>query len=241
MNAIHPLSEFIGNERRRFECDDNNRFAFSFSKIVTYRGFLDIIIARFEPASRKFAVLLEENIQLARANPANGRPLGARELELLEEIGELQNHLHLEIETFYQFAKIVLDKTALSFEVYFGPQRNCSFISFSRFNNALAHLEPLFGVTPELKASCAGLEREISHYRDKRVVHEYRAELVHAITITNGHSFSITPACIRAKSLEDFEGSRDPRELLPLIDGYLWGYIDLVRRNAAKTKLRTIE
>lgn len=238
ISAHRLLTEFIENERGRFESEHNNRFAFSFSTIVTYRRFLDLIVARFEPVSVQYGAAVTEKLHLAQAQPANGRPLTPRELELLAEISELQDLLHLDIESFYQFAKILLDKTAHSFGVYFGQQRSCSFGSFSRFTKALALLGPPFAITDEFRAECAHMEREISDYRDKRVVHEQRAELVQAVTITNGRTFSLSPACIRAKALEDFEGSKDPRELIPLIDTYLSHYIDCIRRNAALTKLR---
>jgi hypothetical protein len=215
MRAHQLLSEFIDHERDRFESEHNNRFAFSFSKIVTYRRKTTAGPGR--PGERSTA-----------------RP---RELKLLAEITGLQDLLHLDIESFYQFAKILLDKTAHSFGVYFGQQRNCSFGSFSRFNKALVLLESPFVITQEFRAECVRMEREISDYRDKRVVHDERADLVHAVTISNGRSYSITPACIRAKTLDDFAGSKDPRELLPSIDIYLSHFVECVRRNAAQTKL----
>lgn len=134
--------------------------------------------------SQNYASILFEYQRLAQATPTQGRSLTAHERKLIGELGLLQKHLHLEIETFYQFAKILLDKTALSFEMYFGAPRGRSYVSFSKFTKAFEQIGADFGLTDALKTSCTKLELEVPTYRDKKVVHEYWAELVHAVSIS---------------------------------------------------------
>lgn len=117
---MNVLVEFIGKERERFAIEDNNKFSISFSQISRYYDFVRIILDRHEKVSRDFV----ENTKAMRAIARPGsHPVTGEHMALLEAGRHLSSLVHLEIESFYLFAKILLDKMARSLEFYFGPVR----------------------------------------------------------------------------------------------------------------------
>src|SRR5260370_2420733 len=54
MEKESPLSTFISSERERFETEDNNKFAFSFSQISRYGKFTNMIFGRYKKVSEQF-------------------------------------------------------------------------------------------------------------------------------------------------------------------------------------------
>src|SRR6266496_248045 len=114
------LTDFISSERERFANEDNNKFAMSFSQISRCSAFLDVIIERYEEASQQFF----QNTKSMQATRLPGtHPMTSEQIALHNEGVRLTLLLHLEIESFYLFAKIFLDKIAHALEFYFGQVR----------------------------------------------------------------------------------------------------------------------
>jgi hypothetical protein len=110
-------------ERERFADEDNNKFAMSFSQISRYSAFLDVILKRYEDASRQ---LFQNTKALQETLLPGQNPVSSSQMALHEEGVRLTILVHLEIESFYLFAKILLDKVARSLEFYFGQEREKS-------------------------------------------------------------------------------------------------------------------
>jgi hypothetical protein len=92
---MSQLSEFIGSERERFANEDNNKFAMSFSQISRYYAFLDVILKRYEDASKQLFLnskALQESL-LSGQNPVSSGQMAPH-----EEGVRLTILVHLEIE-----------------------------------------------------------------------------------------------------------------------------------------------
>ena len=131
------------------------------------------IINRYEEANKGWAAVHEEERMLmpakagiSRVTPEQGR--------LMVKSNELTTQLHLEIESFYMFAKVFLDNVARFLWVYFGQERRVGLES----HDALAkehkkYFEAKDLVVPEgLSESIALLKKNICDYRDKKISHE---------------------------------------------------------------------
>ena len=106
------LNRFVQTEREIYPGQGNNRFAFALEQPARYERFVRIIVGRYRETSA--AVLASQN-EIAREFASNfGEPGRVRpdQLELLERQESINTKLHLEIETFYLFAKILLDHVA---------------------------------------------------------------------------------------------------------------------------------
>src|SRR5438093_7112663 len=115
---IKKLTEFLLTERERFSTRDNNRFGMTFSHLTRYYQFLLIIVQRYHDASEAFMA----NMRMSHSLTKPGSHLITQEhRRILEEGYALSTKLHMEIESFYLFAKILLDRVARVLEFYFGP------------------------------------------------------------------------------------------------------------------------
>src|SRR5690348_14214209 len=105
------LTEFIQTERNRFENENNNKFAFTFSEITRYFDMIQIIQKRYKKSSQKFI----DNTKALQASIQNkSGTFTPAQMQVLSQGRELSLQLHLDIESFYLFAKILLDKIAQS-------------------------------------------------------------------------------------------------------------------------------
>jgi hypothetical protein len=90
----------------------------------------------------------------------------------------------LEVESFYLFAKILLDKIARAIEFYFGPQRGLALDShddlvrrFQRYGQAKVLEAPL-----GLLTSAQSLREKVSDFRDQYIAHEKSPRTIRQLT-----------------------------------------------------------
>jgi hypothetical protein len=147
--------------------------------------------------------------------------------------------LQLEIESFYVFAKIYLDKTVHFLEVYFGDQRDCSFESFSGLRKLLGTLENAHGfkVQPELRQAVVKLEKEIVEFRDKKIIHAKMSRVLHGLCWNKEGRVQISTGYSFPKGTDQFFRSTDVRELWKLLEEYTEFWIHFVKLNRQKMKL----
>jgi hypothetical protein len=120
MERETPLSRFVDSERTRFRSEDNNKFAFSLSQISRYQQFTTVVFGRYQNVSEEFIA----NVKAQQKSFLEGTHKATDDqMFLVNESARLSILLHVEIESFYLFAKILLDKVAHSIEFYFGSVR----------------------------------------------------------------------------------------------------------------------
>jgi len=115
--GMKNLGAFVSNQRTRVKDEHNNTFAFSWSKVFRRFRFLEIIKPRHDAASAAFA---ENSNAFLNALSGESGTLSPEAEAIQADSYELSSRVHLEIESYYLFAKIVLDDVARA-EYYFGP------------------------------------------------------------------------------------------------------------------------
>jgi|GEM_PF-1690829 len=233
------ISAFIDKERNRFENQHNNMFAYSWSAIVRYRDYLNIILERYKTASQDF--IQNHKAQQALVRPGN-HPMTQEQMKLAQEGAEISARLHLEIETFYLFAKILLDKVVHAIGFYFGPGRGISLDSHDDLSKDLAAYIELKELVSDssLSDSFQKCKTEISDYRDYQIAHEKSPRTM------RGTMFSLDGSNVRM-----FLGQIYPREtdknqiesgtpdaLLQLIDEHISNVLSFVEKNREKVGLK---
>ncbi|HRH23342.1 MAG TPA: hypothetical protein PK295_01800 [Candidatus Magasanikbacteria bacterium] len=232
------LSSFIGREREKFSTRHNNLFANSFAQIVRYYKFLVIIMTRYEKACRDYS---NNRDKLQTIFQPGNHTLDEKELNLLKESEEFTEILHLEIESFYLFAKILLDKIARSIEFYFGPSRGLPLDSHDDLSKNLEKYikdKSLSPLPPNLKDLIAKAKQDISDYRDYQISHEKSPRTI------RGTSFSLrsktaTISTVRLYPTEKDvqEESKDIHQVKDLLDKYIEEMIKYIELNREKTNL----
>lgn len=234
---MNQLSEFVESERERFTTADNNRFAFSFSKIIRYREFIQIICERRRDAGLKFV----KNVSAFNAAiPSGGPSLTDEQRTLLDEGNRLTSLLHLEIESFFLVAKILLDKIAHSIEFYFGPARGESLDSHDDLAKNIGDYaeKKQLKVPPGMLDSADSLKKDISDFRDYQIAHEKNPRSMRgtAFSFTDGRA-SMISTTIYPTAKDQQVQSKDMNDLLKEIDSYIGQVIELIKSNRDSTRL----
>ena len=235
---MSQLSEFIGSERERFTNVDNNKFAMSVSQISRYSAFLDVILKRYEEISRQ----LFENTKATQAAVLPGtHPVTGQLMTLYEEGLRLNLVLHLEIESYYLFAKIMLDKIVHALEFYFGQGRS---ISLDSHDNLVKYFEAYaeqkgLALPSEFMAMLKTLKTDISDYRDYEIAHEKSPRRMSGTMFDAEGNMKMTAMSLYPTEKDQQVESKVLHDLARDLDIYITQVIELIRTNGAKTKLKT--
>lgn len=174
---LKVISDFVNLERDKFETKHNNIFGFAFSEIGRYHDFLVIIHDRYDKASKLF--IKNSKILQATFKPGTHQTT-PEQMQLMAEQRQITTNLQLECESFYLFAKILLDKVARAIEFYFGPAKGCSLDSHDDLNRVLRKYSKLksLQLTDKLLILISELKKDISDFRDYQISHEKSPRIV---------------------------------------------------------------
>jgi hypothetical protein len=244
---VSILFDFIYAEREKYANRDGNLFSTSLGQALRYYDFLLIVTDRYEKASTKLVSTLKEMLKLARElNPAkDGEPatMNDEQMRLMEEESRLTNLVHLEIESFYMFAKIFLDKIALFIQNYFGTARGISLVS----HHKLANKHGEFRLAKDLvypqgfSQSVIFLKEHICDYRDKQISHLYDQKIIRGTSWGDAKQMKIISAQIyptETGNKVQAQSSQEIPELMRAIDIYIQHLITLIESNRAKTRFK---
>ncbi len=164
------FTDFIVSEKDRFENRHNNMFAFAFSHITIYREYLQILLDQHKISSKKF---IENHQALQKTFLPGTHKLTQQQLEIQVAGRALTTQAHLEIESFYLFAKILLDKIANAIEFYFGEGRSLPLTSHDKLTKNIEKYAEIKGLTIDKKLieTINRLKTDISDFRDYQIQH----------------------------------------------------------------------
>lgn len=235
----HNLSKFIDNERNCFETRHDNMFSFTFSEILTYHNYLEIILDRYKSISKDFVVNTKEFHESIKQKSGT---MNEQQIELMREWQLITKHLHLEIESFYLFAKILLDKISLAIQFYFGSARALSLASHDNLRRHIENYAELKGlsINSELLEIINKLKEDISDFRDYQIQHirDYRQGRIARGTIFDGEgNTKLSLISVYPTEKDKQYDSRSLSELFEEINTYIDKVIQFIESNRIKTTL----
>lgn len=238
MPHIDPeLSKFVEVERAFFDGEDNNKFAMAFGQILRYRSFLGIISHRHEDHNREFFKLIERQKLLSSSG---GGQLTEEQAAWWEEISNLSTHIQLEIESYYLFAKILLDKVSRFVEFFFGPERGLSLDSHDQMTkcfDAYARNKNLKGYD-RVATSLTSLKTDIANFRDYQISHEKSPRTIRGISFSGTGQTSILSTKMYPKVTDVQVQSETPGKLEEDLHLYLREIMLLIQTNRDMSKLK---
>lgn len=232
------IFDFAKRERQRFSNYSDNLFSSATSQIIRYYEFLQIIVERYQKINENFFLHNEKRKHMF---PNGSYTLNKQQMEYLEEEAKINKNLHLEIESFYLFAKILLDKVCRFLELYFGIARSASLDSHEKLSKNIEKYvkkRSLSDLSKELIGMITSLKKEISDYRDKEIVHDKSPRTM------KGTMFSFKEGLTRIFSGKLFPNEEDkqiessaPNQIIGQIDKYLMSVFEYVSNSRDKTGL----
>ena len=234
---LDTFSEFVRTQRDRFETEDNNRFAMAFSKLTRHYQFLLIILGRYKEASQNF---VQNTKDLQASFKPGEHPATEEQVRLQDQGRNLTTHLHLEIESFYLFAKILLDRIAHAIEFYFRAARK---LPLDSHDGLVKNLEAYAAdknvkVSPEIMKAAGELKSGISDHRDYEIAHEKSPRTMFATMYDGKGSTSIASTKLYPKESDRQAQTEDLHALLTKIDDYLTLVVEFIKTNQDKTRLK---
>ena len=207
-----------------------------------YLGFLRIVLGRYEAANGVW-MHFAQRWQKRMREEAGGasRPLAQDEIEELAAQHEAGQELHLEIESFYQFAKILLDRVADVILLYFGYPRPKVGSSHSRlvtgqFTRLCEEALPLEGRT--LKPLMDDLHTRIVRHETDVIEHLNNPKLTPGTSYGAAGRAGISMGMVAPGPGDDtFPSTEDPAVLFKAIEGYMEAVVDFLECNMDKSVL----
>jgi hypothetical protein len=159
----------------------------------------------------------------------------------MENGRRLGTDVHLEIESYYLFAKIVLDDVARAIEYYFGSAPRCALDSHDDLSKRLAAYAAKKGliVSNELIAMVADLKRRISDVRDYQISHEKSPRTSRATSWDERGGIHMILGRLYPKNSDPEQSQTENLATLrTAIDEYLDAIVEFILTNEERTILR---
>lgn len=235
------LETFVEGERGHYTDNGNNRFSLALGQAVRYESFLRMILERhvettmrFRAAANVFQAYAENQVQAEMVTDP----------DVLSALGEMRfttHYIQLDSESFYLFAKILLDRIANFLEEYFRPlhtqARGYSFRSHDAMTKKFAAFAAaqLLELPPSLQPLLVELKEKVSDYRDYQISHDSRMQIAHMTTWSRS---DFVPRIVKSPVFTtDWQAGKKAvesaalEELMALVDRYLEAVCVLIARN----------
>lgn len=247
------LTEFVTAERMGFEGPWVNLFAFSVGHATVFAQYLDIITDRYRKANAEYRRQNQAYLDAMKAinavNAVDGvipDSLGEPFMAALDGLLDRATGLHLEIESFYLFANIFLDRLAMNVEYIFGQARSLPLGSHHKLIEHIIGFAQDRGLSPvpaELIDRARALRKRITDYRDDEIAHARNPRTMKRteVSLDNGGS-RIAKGRLYPSPREQLEYtqsvSETPEELGTELDAYVMVLIAYLRANLSRARGR---
>jgi hypothetical protein len=234
------LEEFIGKERENYPGENDNLFAFALSQVSRYERFLRIIVGRYDAVNREFLSRTESWSKKMQSHIGTYE-LTKADLAEWERHSQLNTEVHLEIEAFYLFAKVLLDHSARFIEHHFGQCRGLSLDSHDDLVKRFARFagKHQLQVPPTFIDIARSLKNSVADFRDYEIVHKKKPRTMHATTWgpERETKMSMPQLYPRGKELGGVATqSESLQTLMGAIDAYLSQLTELILANRDRSR-----
>ena len=209
----------------------------SFGHVLRGYRYLELIHERHVPTAKHYKELLAQLI--ARMDPAfdGGAITYDDEMATMDaDMGDLLDVAHVDLETFYLFAKTVLERVAQYIELYFGSEPKLSIRTHDKLRANFSEFAERRGiVVPD------GFFDTFSHVHDMVFTHQSESA-------TNDARVAQSPSDLMIAHTDNTPGpngaspgvmrlSLTTGQLLNVVDAYLRTVLELVRANPNRAKM----
>jgi hypothetical protein len=172
--------DFLRAESPNYAQSGLNRLCHAVDPLVRYEWYVRTIFSRHSVLTREFQLLSGGFQDMLTGASRGGHQLSSEQQRLLLRRGQLSGHISMEIETFYLFAKILLDRIAIFIEHYFGQLRGVSIHSHDKLTKNLPRF--LRGHSMDaphgLQSTLSEVKRRIADFRDYQIAHEQGSQTI---------------------------------------------------------------
>lgn len=234
---------FNSIEREYYEGHDNNKYAFSASQIDRYIEFLLLLNVQHQTTSNSYNKIRIKMLKKLDSMKSNGDHVVDAELsDIFTNEREQSVMIQLEIESYYIYAKILLDKVAHFIRFYFGDQRDLSLKSHDKWVKSFDEYIAIKQLVcnRQMKEKIQELKEKISDYRDYQIEHNPNMRSIYSVGTDGENKITIAKNTIYPKDSDNFISSMDIEAITNLISEYITMIMELIVTNREKTKLELV-
>ena len=234
---VTRFEAFAVSERNLYSGEDNNRVGLALAQVGRYLRFVAITEDRYLQVSREVAKKFWESIEATKGQSGT-RTLTKKEIAELEEDGRRSLSLQYEIESFFLFSKILLDKCAQFVEDYFGDGRSLSLKSHRKWCKVLNEYVKAkeLHVPDEMPDLMEALLVEVGEYRDKGITHQRNPRTMHGTSIYRDGEARITTTTLYPKTSDRSFTSPVVATVTELLEKYIACLLQLIEQNRERSR-----
>jgi hypothetical protein len=237
-DKIHAFIEVCD---RSADSKPANILRLSLSTCLRYYAFLEIIRDRYDEVSKAYVTQAERAFE-ARKDSPDPRPVTEDELKEYKTLAELGLRLHLEIESFYIFAKILLDRIADTFAYYFDRPWKGLGSTHSKLTGQFKQIyaeNKLEGGTDGFVDLLLELKTRIVEHRTDNIEHTSDPRLIHGTLWGTDKKAKITTVVLYPQEpgfpAHEQKQTDDLDELASFLEQYLSKIIDFFEFNRKRS------
>jgi len=228
---LQNVNEFVDKESRLYSDQDKILFTFSCHQFIRYLEFIDIIYNRYKASNYNLRKQQKKLIEYSHRRESG--PLPNYILALLEKHGEETRILHIEIESFFIFSKIYIDKIAQFINNFLGSQRSLSLQSHGKLKknfNVYINSKNL-KVPKTFLHDIDWFEKIVVDTRDKKITHQKNPRSVFGTMYSDDISANIAISFLNPMEKDSQVNSPDIHEIVKRLILYTMRLLRLVKRN----------
>jgi hypothetical protein len=219
-DAYTEWATFRDAARARVWPDYDHREEVVVAKVLRYLDFLRIIVRRFDAAAEVYLSAVRE---LQNSMHEGKNILNERQCELFTVSDQGCRATHLEIESFYMFGKVLLDRAANSIEFFLGPVRAHPLTSHDKL---LKNIEGYARAKPEvlrprLLELASILRESLVEMRDKSIVHDVSPRFLKSTLVDPNGNVALAGGMINSRPGDPHVRTAPPAALLVEMEEYL--------------------
>lgn len=222
---------------------ETNLINLTLNEIKVYLGFLDIIFNRYIETGIKWRKVTKE---FQGSLEKKGGVMSDKQITLFNRMSELNNQLRLEIESFFLFCHILLNKITNYPGVYLSRsyRRGIKCGSHNQFWKDVKG-EPRFSpIDKELIEKEEWLQEKVTDHRDHLITHTFGKEQIARMLIKGiacyqeGKGFSMMSSTIYPDEKASSQTNSVPiEEIVPSIERYIELFFEFLEQNKDKSIL----
>lgn len=245
MPALERVSAFIQVRRRNPDTKTLNILNSSLSSWLRYYQFLSVIKGKYEQINAAYMEAVHRQMEQMQkkaqeAGAGTSQPVAPEEWEEMQRTAKLGTQLHLEIESFYVFANILLDRIASTFRYYFWRKAGWSHWQLTANLGTICTKKSLKVTSNDWLKMPGELQDQIVAYRNTRVEHVDEPRIHFATVWGPDKRAKICPIFLYP-SQQEAESQQVPSgdlgTILDLLDRYMTAMVDFFEANADKSEL----
>ena len=241
------LTAFISAERDKLRGDEqNNYFGAVFGEITKYYQYLSLTMSRYIPASSLYVASTKERMRKNSLRGDGSWTMTPEEIAEYDAHLQQQTELLYELEAFYMFANVLLDRISAATQYYFGlgltGKQWESFYSMNKHLVGYASAKKLSQPPKEFLNTMHWLYGNISDFRGDFLAHKHTKDRQVRSTMGVGFSNEHGGAYFNMGQMYPKDGetpiiAKKPDELVYYLNTFIKSWVEYLTQNSDHSNL----